>query len=366
MTDATTQERSAQEIDVQSTRETIFEQMFSCIDAAQTICLSGHVSPDGDCLGSLSALASLLHALGKEVDVLLAKPESIACNLSFLPHINEAFCPQDMQLGKRYDLSITCDVPTIERLGAAGLCHKQAKKRLTLDHHPSLSPLSDLNCIDTSAPACALIVWDFIRYSIQTYGITLEHDTKAAIAAACYTGLMTDTGRFQYQNTNEDCFRAAAEMFAWGANPSIIARDIFQNNSLAHFYLTERVIHNALIDTRNSYAISYVTQKDLEELGADKSDTEGLVDVLRSLRGVSLVAFMREVADDPRSGDTPCFKVSFRSKDNLDVASIAVRYNGGGHRVAAGASFYCELDEALDCIKHEFENLQERQRGNNL
>ncbi len=308
-------------------------------EIAQLICesdnfvLSGHINPDGDCLGSELALMHALHALGKQATCVFANDFKLPLGLSWLPGL------QNMVPAHEYseapDVFIACDVPTLERLGASADIHARAKLHITIDHHAVDTTMAQYTYVDPDASATALLVWELIGLLPLTPSLNM--------ARCAYTGLMTDTGRFQFQNTTRECFEAAADMMSYGLRPDDVAREVFQNNSLASFLLAERMIAHAEIDEKTGLAISYITHDDLDNCLATKADADMLIDMLRSIAGVRVAALLREAEGEVRA--------SLRAKDATNVAQVARQFGGGGHVAAAGLSYAGTLESARHDIK---------------
>ena len=304
------------------------------------ILICGHVSPDGDCIGSQLALAGALRSLGKRVTCLLAKADALEYGLAHLPGIEEAVVAKDFH--GDFTTFVTVDVPNAKRMGdEASALHARAQRTITIDHHPSETPLSQINYIDADASACALIIWDIIA--------ELGVAPSADIASLCYVGLMTDTGRFQYQNTSPASFLAASEMVKAGANPSALATLMYQNRTRASLQLEECMLSKTCLIADGQVAYSYLLIRDFSDTGALRSDAEPLIDVLRSLHGVRVACLLREQENGIRG--------SLRAKDDVDVSAIAKSFGGGGHRAAAGFTFEGTMEEALAAIKHTFNDL---------
>lgn len=292
--------------------------------------LCGHVNPDGDCLGSQLALMHALHALGKRAVCVFAGDGSVDAGLAFLPGI-EGIVPADSFDGI-VGAFVACDVPTVERLGAAARLHDAACVRFTVDHHASDTSMADFNYVDPDAPACGMIVWELIGL--------LGVEPSSFMATCCYASLMTDTGRFQYQNATAAAFRAAAAMTDAGADPAFVSSEVYQNRSRASLMLEAAMLQNVTVSEDGLWAFSYVRQSDFERLGAVKADAEPLVDIVRSLSGVRVACMLREQASGVRG--------SLRAKgDEVDVSRLAHAIGGGGHRAAAGFTYPGSLDEAI-------------------
>ncbi len=310
------------------------------LKARDNFVICGHVSPDGDCIGSQLALAEGLRALGKTVTCLLAKADAIDYSLAHLPGVEDMVIAKDFT--SPFDTFIAVDVPLAKRMGEeAAALHAQAAHTITIDHHPSLEAMSDANYIDDAAPACAMIVWNLLA--------ELGVSRTATMASAAYVGLMTDTGRFQYQNTNAAALRAAAEMVDAGADPADLATLMYQNRSPQSMALEERMLANHSVLEGGTCAYSFLTIQDFVDTGATRADAEPLIDVLRCMRGVRVACLLREQDNNVRG--------SLRAKDETDVSVIAQRLGGGGHKAAAGFTFEGSMEEAIAALKGELSDL---------
>ncbi|MEG0476277.1 MAG: DHH family phosphoesterase [Raoultibacter sp.] len=312
---------------------TTLEQVATALKAAQSVVLCGHVSPDGDCLGSQLTLAWALRALGKTVTCVLAKDEPVEGVLRFLPGVEACVPASDFEGAA--DVFVACDVPSTKRLGLGAEVQARCALTITIDHHARDDSMAQLNYVDPDAPSTTMIMWELLKH--------LGVGVSADMATCAYTGLVTDTGRFQFQNTTQEAFVAAAEMVAAGAKPSDVSREVFQNRSLASLLLFQRAINHLNFDRETGFAFSYLTLEDFEQCEAVKSDAEPLIDELRSLEGVRVALMLREQATEVRG--------SLRSKDATDVAAIAARFGGGGHKAAAGFSFKGNLDQAIVALR---------------
>ena len=166
------------------------------------------------------------------------------------------------------------------------------------------------------------------------------------IALCAYTGLMTDTGRFQYQNTTADAYRAAAEMVAAGVSPDVPAREVFQSRSMASLHLEGRLLERMELLFGDRFSFSYITRADFQEFGASKADAEPLIDTLRSIRGIEVACILKDQPDGTVRG-------SFRAKKDADVSAMARALGGGGHKAAAGFTFDGTLEEAIVAVKQQ-------------
>lgn len=295
----------------------------------------GHVSPDGDCLGSQLALAAALRRLGKRVTCVLVKDEPVEVNL--LRVLDGA---QDLVFAGAYKGApgafVGVDVPTRERIGeAACALLDQAPFSFIVDHHAVDATMCDMVYVDPDAASTTMLIWELAGY--------LGVERTGAVANCCYTGLVTDTGRFQYQNTDERCMSLAAEMVAAGADPASVSREVFQNRTYASMRLEATAIMRAEFSEDGATALGYLMCEDFARFGAQKSDAEPVIDALRRIEGVRVACVLREQED--------CIRGSLRAKDDTDVSAIARTFGGGGHVAAAGFTLHCTLDEAVAQVR---------------
>ena len=292
--------------------------------------ICGHVSPDGDCLGSQLALHHALLALGKRSQCVLARDEPVEASLGFLPGIG------DLVFAGAYDgpcgVFVGVDAPSRERIGEhASSIHDRCGVSVTVDHHASETTMCDYVYVDPDSASASILVWELAKLLVG------KPSYESALCA--YTGLVTDTGGFRYQNTNSVALNAAAELLEYGIDPSFVASETLMSRTLASLKLEERVIGRMQFVADGAGVLSWVCRDDLQELGAQKSDTEPLVNVLRSVRGVRVACMLREQDGSVRG--------SLRSKDDTDVAALARELGGGGHKAAAGLTLDMQLDEAV-------------------
>ncbi|MDO4399561.1 MAG: DHH family phosphoesterase [Coriobacteriia bacterium] len=316
------------------------QQMADALSACESFVICGHVNPDGDCLGSALTLMHALRSLGKRADVLLVEDSPLEPGLLFLPGIDE-FVPAERYAGNPQAF-VYVDVSVRDRIKAAAAIADRATCRFAIDHHAGTDDVAELCLIDPDAASCTMLVWDVVC------AMGVEPSREMALCA--YTGLMTDTGRFQYQNTDEQAFLHAAEMVAMGADPSLAGREFFQNRSMASLNLEHRMVSRMEILMDGQVAFSYITLADFTECGAENSDAEALIDTLRSVRGVRAACILKE-----RNGFV---RGSLRAKDDdTDVAAMARVLGGGGHKAAAGFTLEVSLEEAISQVKDELARL---------
>lgn len=295
--------------------------------------ICGHVSPDGDCLGSQLALMHALRALGKRATCVLAEEDGcVDESFSFLPGLDEVIPPSAYE--GPVGVFVGVDVPTVQRIGDAAALHERAELTVTVDHHAVETTMADLVYVDPAAAATAMLVWELAGLLMP------RRDERVALCA--YTGLLTDTGRFQNQNTDVAAFESAAEMLAAGVDPSFVAREVFQNRRLASIRLEACAVERMCFSDNGEAVLTWLSFGDFEELGASKPDAEPIIDVLRSVKGVRVACVLREQGQVVRG--------SLRAKDDTDVSALAQRFGGGGHKAAAGFPLSMELGEAVQMV----------------
>jgi phosphoesterase RecJ-like protein len=286
--------------------------------------LTTHVNPDGDGLGSEVGLALYLHRRGKQVTIVNdgALPE----NYGFL---GDAFPMQ------RYDEAaphaalveagalVVLDTSSPSRLGRlARHLDRPGLSVAVIDHHLGGAPFAQVACISTEACATGELVYEYIRREPGAW--------TRQMAEALYTALVTDTGSFRHSNTDPAAHAMAAHLIALGVEPERLGQQIFQQRHPGRIRFTGRVLAELQLSDDGTLAWLEVTRARMQEYGVDGQDTEGLVDVPRTLPGVYAVAMFTESPNGR-------VKVSLRSTGELDVEEVARRFGGGGHRAAAGA-----------------------------
>jgi bifunctional oligoribonuclease and PAP phosphatase NrnA len=284
------------------------------IERRNRFVLTSHARPDGDAIGSALACCQVLRAMGKQADVVLHDG---------VPRIYRAlpFADQVLQANRvvgNYEAAIILECDSIHRTRLEGL---EDRYLISIDHHVSGRPFAHVNWIDPHAVATGEMVFRLAREAGTPF--------SPEIATCLYTALMTDTGSFMFQGTNERTFALARELVLAGADPSHCARSIYFAHSVAKMRLLGEALRNLNIDGRIGW--TWVTQEQMERCGAKEEDCEGLVNYVLSIGEIEAAAFFRELPGGR-------FRVSLRSKGKLDVARVAEGFGGGGHECASGCS----------------------------
>jgi bifunctional oligoribonuclease and PAP phosphatase NrnA len=311
-----------------------FARAVAALSAADRIVVATHENPDGDAIGSLTAAAAGLRQLGKRVRTYLEPSSTIPSELRLLDVSGLERKLDPAELGEWTLLALDC--ATMRRLGRGhGRVVEAAATVVSIDHHYDNTRFGDVNLIDGDASSTAEILLDVL--------VALGVELTPEIARALYVALVTDTGRFQQRTTGPGALRMAARLVDAGVDTERVYELVFESVPLRKLRLLGVVIDHLVLYEGGRVAVSHVERADFVRLGATESDTEGLVDHLRAIRGVDVAALIREppfAAD----GVAPPNRVSLRSRGTIDVSAIARKTGGGGHRQAAGFSHGGDID----------------------
>jgi len=300
-----------------------------------------HENPDGDALGSLVAMHGVLEALGKDVVMFVAPDEfPLPYEYAWLPleHLMEEV-PED--LAERTVVFLDCgniDRNPVEvlRAGMAPL--------VNIDHHHDNTRFGTVDYVVPEASCTAEIVWDLMR------GLGVA--PTVTIAEALYVGLVTDTGRFMYENTGVRAHVMAAELIEAGVDVHEVYRRLYEGIPEPKLALLARALSHAVRFDDGRLTFSRLTRADFADTGAEESYTEGIIDHLRAVRGTKVAALAREL--ETPAGAPPRAKVSLRAADeDVDVSAIARAGGGGGHRQAAGFTTTLDAGELVEFLRSE-------------
>ena len=328
-----------------------WKSLHQTIDGAERILLSTHENPDGDGLGSATAVYHYLNSQGKNCKII---------NISGLP-LEYEFLNQNKMI-ETYnslnhtdwiasaDLALIFDVGDYSRLGVIGeLLNKHKIHVVNIDHHPDLGDgqFSE-NYINVDAAATGEMAYDFLK----AMNIPLSKE----MAEGIYTGVMTDTGSFCYNNTNEKCHQIAIECMEAGVNTSLIYQKVYENRSPGQIALLAQILNNLGYDQNGELAWFTIDKNMMDTAGATKKDIDGFTDFVRTIRGVEVAVMIFE--NKPNS----C-RINFRSKGKYIINDIAKSLGGGGHKFAAGAIAQGTLNEVLQKVLSETKAALEHQNG---
>lgn len=287
-----------------------------------------HTSPDGDAIGSSLALAHTLVSLGKKVDLLCQ--DTMPDSYEFLGGIK--LFKRSLQPEDWYDVAVMIDCSDLERLGSLASITKCSGKTLNIDHHITNDYFADINFVDIKAAATAEIIYEIISELAVTPNLS--------VSEALYIGILTDTGNFSFSNVTPRTHRITAELITQGVNPEKVSMLVYKNHSINKIKLWGRAIDSLETDYAGKFAMISITSDMFENNAAKEFDVEGVVNFALDIKGVELAVLIREML----SGGV---KVSFRSKNFIDVSRLAAQFGGGGHKKAAG----CIMKEGLEQSK---------------
>jgi phosphoesterase RecJ-like protein len=301
--------------------------------------LTAHEGPDGDALGSLLGLHKVLTQLGKDsVMFMAAKEFPLPIEYRFLP-LEEVFHEPPADMADRTVVFLDCgniDRVPVDWLTAGG------NDVINIDHHHDNTRFGDVNLVEVAASCTAEIVYDL--------ALLLGARVTPEIASALYVGLITDTGKFMYENTNAHTHRVAADLIDAGVDVDDTYRRLYEHVPLEKLRLVSRALDKISSHCDGKLAISYITAADYEATGAAEEMTEGLIDHLRSIDGVKVAAVIRDLGNRGRAAR----KVSLRSSaGDVDVSAIARENGGGGHKRAAGFSTDLEFEQLVEFLTRE-------------
>ena len=316
------------------------DEVLAELRQAGKLLLTTHENPDGDALGSLLAMHWVLEQLGKD-SVMFMSPDEFPLPYEYRDMVFEGLVgapPED--LDERTIVFLDCgniDRMPVDFLKGEGL------HILNVDHHHDNTRFGTVNLVDPEASCTAEIVWRLAR--------ELEAELTPGIADAMYIGLVTDTGRFSYENTSPDSHRMAAELIEAGVDPHLVSRRLYEDLPFRRLQLLQRALASVERHDEGIITLGSLTRGDFEATDALETDSEGIVDHMRAVEGTAVAVLVRELLAEDRRG---LRKVSLRATDGrVDVSRIAGALGGGGHPQAAGFTTELSLAELVDRLRTE-------------
>ena len=321
-----------------------FKKAIDLISKSKCILITSHTKPDGDACGCISAMCDALGTLGKNVTPLLLSPPPQWYEFLFTE--KAAVLDEDVQLDEltagrfgQFDLIIIVDTNSRSQLTSFNDYLKQNDKPvLVFDHHQTSDGLGDVELVDSNAAATGLIVFDLLKYA--------DWPVTEKIAESLFVAIATDTGWFQFSNSDSRVYRACAELIDAGIKPSQIYGHLYLNFSYSRFKLMAGMLDKLELHLDGRYAAMQITKQDIERTGAAYGDTENLINECHRIGAVEASVLFTELEDDR-------IRCSLRSKGPLDVSKIAAKFGGGGHTMAAGTFLPGPLENAKQLILAE-------------
>ncbi len=301
------------------------EEIAQVLLKGQKVVLAGHTHPDGDSLGSTAALGLALEQMGLET--VWAVPDKVPEHFAFLPGYQRFTA----EISKDWDLLVVLDCSESQRLQNLDWLLRQAPLIVNLDHHFSRQGgLGKYNYIKPEMSSTGEIVLDLLDY--------LPVSLNREIAECLYVAVSSDTGSFRYKNTTPETFRKGARLLECGIPAAEISENLFNTRSLPSMRLLQEILNRLQLSPDGQLAWSYLLQKDFKEKQALDEDAEGLIDYLRSIRGVEVTLLFRELP----SGE---YRVNLRSRGLYNVREVAAGFGGGGHISASGCTLALPFEQ---------------------
>jgi phosphoesterase RecJ-like protein len=303
------------------------------IRSRQRFVLSSHSRPDGDSIGSQLAMAYALREMGKEAIAVNADPAPPP--LMAFPGVPGIRIAQTVE--GDFDAAIIMECGDLKRTGVSGL---ERFFVINIDHHPGNTGYGQINWFDSSAAACAEMVYEVVR----ALGVPLTKE----IATHIYLAIHTDTGSFHYSGISPRTFEICRDCLIAGVDPVQVARSLYDSNNMGRLKLFGAVLGAMQIDQTGRIAIVYVDHEMAREAGGTYEDTEGLVNLPLTVKEIEAVVFFKQEKGDE-------YRVSLRSKGDIDIGVIAKEYGGGGHKNAAGATITGPIEQLQRALVEKIE-----------
>ncbi len=304
------------------------QQIVDAIRARQRFVLSSHARPDGDSIGSQLAMAYALKALGKDVAVVNA--DAAPPPLMQFPGVPDIIVAPRVE--GDFDAAIIMECGDLTRTGVDGLDRFFV---INIDHHPGNTAYGQINWFDPKAAACGEMVFDLVR----ALGVPLSRD----LATHIYLAILTDTGSFHYSSISPRTFEMCREALEAGVDPVLVARHVYDSNNMGRLKLFGAVLSAMQIDSTGRIAIVYLDHEMAREAGGTYEDTEGLINLPLTVKEIQAVMFFKQIEGDE-------YRVSMRSKGDIDIGAVAKQFGGGGHKNAAG----CTVTGGIDSLQKLF------------
>ena len=311
------------------------ERIEEILDGVKTMGIGGHVRPDGDCVGSCMALYLYIKKWYPKIhaDIYLEKPKPVFGHIACMDEVKYEAGEE-----KEYDLFVTCDVSALDRLAVAREHFAHAKKTVCIDHHISNPGFADTNHVKGEISSASEVL----------YSLLDKEKIDLDIATAIYTGMIHDTGVFQYSSTTPETMRIAGELMKTGFDFSRIIDESFYQKTYLQNQVMGRVLAESIMLLDGKCIVGYMKMRDMEFYGVQPADLDGIVSQLRLTKGVEVAMFIYEHASQ-------LFKVSLRSNGKVDVSKIASYFGGGGHIRAAGCDLAGSMYDVINNISEQIE-----------
>jgi phosphoesterase RecJ-like protein len=309
------------------------QQIVDAVQARRRFVISSHARPDGDSIGSQLAMAYALREMGREVAIVNADPAPPP--LMAFPGVPDIRIAPGVE--GEFDAAIIMECGDLQRTGVTGL---ERFFVVNIDHHPGNTSYGQINWFDPGAAACGEMVFDLVR--------ALDVPLTRTVATHIYLAILTDTGSFHYSSISPRTFDICRECMEAGVDPVLVARNVYDSNNMGRLKLFGAVLGAMQIDQTGRIAIVYVDHEMARAAGGTYEDTEGLINLPLTVKEIEAVVFFKQ-----EKGDR--YRVSLRSKGNVDIGVIAKEYGGGGHKNAAGCAVSGPIEELQKALVGKIE-----------
>ncbi|MFN3330837.1 MAG: DHH family phosphoesterase, partial [Pyrinomonadaceae bacterium] len=300
----------------------MLSQVIELIESKQKFAITTHVRPDGDGIGSSLGLYWLLRSLGKDVEIIVR--DQIPFSYLSLPGAKEI--RRVSEIDKEYDAVFVIECSGLERPGIKNL---ESQFTVNIDHHVTSERFGKINWIDATASAVGEMIYNLCK--------AIGGKITPEIAECLYMALVTDTGSFLFSNTTDRTLKVASELVKFGASPSKISEVVYNSHSWSRIELLREVLNTVRRDPSGRVAWMRQSLEMVEKTGAVDGDNAGFVNIPLSAKEIKAVVYMRET--QPQT-----YRVSLRSKGEIDIAKVAEKFGGGGHKNAAGCRVQGDWD----------------------
>jgi bifunctional oligoribonuclease and PAP phosphatase NrnA len=311
------------------------------IRSRQRFVLSSHSRPDGDSIGSQLAMAYALRDLGKHVE--LVNLDAAPPQLMGFPGVSDIRIAPVVEGG--FDAAIIMECSDLARTGVTGLDRAFV---INIDHHPGNAAYGEINWFDATAAACAEMVFDVIR--------AMGARMSVEIATHIYLAILTDTGSFHFSNITPKTFDICRQLVEAGVDPVRVSRQVFDSNSMSRLKVMAAVLGGLTFDPTNQIGILFLDHAMARAAGGTYDDTEGLINQPLTVKEVQAVVFFKQ-----SEGDS--YRVSMRSKGDIDIGVVAKEFGGGGHKNAAGCSATGPIEALKTMFTEKIRRAVELQNG---
>ena len=319
---------------ITTTSQPAVGEIVDSIASRQRYVISSHSRPDGDSIGSQLAMAFALRAMGK--DVRIVNSDAAPGPLRAFPGVGEIEIAA--RVDGAFDAAIIMECGDLTRTGVAGLDQFFV---INIDHHPGNTGYGRINWFDSTAAACGEMVYELIG----ALGVPLSVE----MATHIYVAILTDTGSFHYSSISPRTFEICREALVAGVEPVIVARHVYDSNNIGRLRLFGTVLSAMQLDATGRIAMVYLDHEMARAAGGTYDDTEGLINLPLTVKEIQAVVFFKQIEGEQ-------YRVSLRSKGDVDIGAVATEFGGGGHKNAAG----CTVSGGIDTLQKLFVGKMER------